>query len=202
MALTGKFVVTYGKDSDDSSFFARRCNLWTVKTERHRRQRRIVCGNHRLGVQVHSIEDLKFSSHRTARISQVAVVRVSGQRAKSRRVDWCVTDRMHDFHVSDVVNVKAFLKTNDQARPIQFHRLYRVRVWIIADFCSLFEVTNFELAGCVEWHNGQEGAAEQPFHDANVIAKVGVNLFELLIDRVQRVKCVSVLIADRERSKK
>lgn len=65
--------------------------------------------NHRLGVQVHGIEDLEFPNSGTARISQIAVVRVGCQSAQAIRIDRRVANRVHDLHVPNVVDVQRLL---------------------------------------------------------------------------------------------
>lgn len=65
--------------------------------------------NHRLGVEVHGIEDLEFASCGAARISQIAVVRVGGEGAQAIRVDRRVANRVNNLHIPNIVDVQRLL---------------------------------------------------------------------------------------------
>lgn len=193
---------THREHPDDGALLARRRDLRAVQAESHRGQRRVVRGNHRLRVQIDGVEDLQLAGDGAAGVRQVAVVGVGGERAQPAGVDGRVADRVHDLHITDVVDVETLLEAHHQARAVELHRLDGVRVGVIADFCSLLEVANFEFARRVQRHDGQQGAAEQPLDDADVVAVVGVNLLQRLVHRVERVKRVSIFVADRQRSGK
>ena len=64
--------------------------------------------------QVGRIKDLHLSDLTAARIGEVAVVIVDGERTQTVAVRGRVTNRVEHFHITDVVNIEAFFKAHNQ----------------------------------------------------------------------------------------
>lgn len=109
--------------------------------------------NHDFRLQSDRIEYLHLTNGRTSRIGQIAMVRIRGERTKASAIRRCITYRVHNFHVTNVVNVQALFQTNNQSRAVQLHAKYRIRVRVIAYLRPFLEVANLEkwLKACGLW---------------------------------------------------
>lgn len=95
-----------------------------------------------MGPQIDGIKDLHFTDTGTARIGEIAMIRIGSQCAEAVRIRRRVPNGVHHFHVAYIVNVQTFFEAYDETGTIQFDRKNCVRIRVIADFGSFFEVAN------------------------------------------------------------
>ena len=74
--------------------------------------------------KVDGVEYLELPSVRVARIGQVAVGVVTGERDQARGVGRGVSDSVDHLHVSDVVDVEGLLQTHHQALVIETGKMH------------------------------------------------------------------------------
>ena len=88
--------------------------------------------------QVDGVEYLELPSVRVARIGQVAVGVVTGERDQARGVGRGVSDSVDHLHVSDVVDVEGLLQTHHQALVIerQVRCMTRRYYMLVLPICS------------------------------------------------------------------
>lgn len=100
---------------------------------------------HTLCIQIDRVENLHLATRGAPWVGQVANVTNGTQLAESICVNWRIANRMNDFHIADVVDVKTVFQAHHQTGTIQFDRENRVGIRIIANLCSLLKMTYFEF---------------------------------------------------------
>ena len=87
---------------------------WLTSTDPCQIYSNIPC----LTYQICTVKDLNLSHCSAAWVSHKAVFIVDGQRTEALWVGRCVTYRMENFHVTDIVDVQALFQTYDQTLKI------------------------------------------------------------------------------------
>ena len=96
----------------DRALLRGRGQLGTVPVEGDGRQRAVMSRDHGDRAQIDCVEYLHLAHLATARISQIALFVVDGQRAQAFRIRGYVSNRVDYSHVADIVNINALFEAN------------------------------------------------------------------------------------------